>query len=228
MTENNVKPNESGSVSLSFLKRDAAPGTASPWLLVLLHGVGSNEEDLFGLASHVPANFHVVSLRAPNVMGHGSYAWFQFGVSPQGQRVIHQAQEATSRRLLAETLATLSLQLGVPPERVVVGGFSQGGIMSLSLLLTQPQLVHGAMVLHSRLLAEVLPFVGPGAQLQGKQLWVSGGSRDQVLPVAHSRSIREHVQKLPLTLRYTEFPNAHEITQDELTGAMQWLQQVAT
>lgn len=227
MTENNVKFNESGSVPLSFLKRDAAPGAASPWLLVLLHGVGSNEEDLFGLASHVPAHFHVVSLRAPNVVGHGSYAWFQFGVSPQGQRVIHQAQEAASRRLLGETLASLSRQLGVPPERVVVGGFSQGGIMSLSLLLTQPQLVHGAMVLHSRLLDEVLPFVAPGAQLQGKQLWVSGGSRDQVLPIAHSRLIREHAQKLPLTLRYTEFPNAHEITPDELTGAMQWLGQLA-
>lgn len=164
---------------------------------------------------------------APNVMGHGSYAWFQFGVSPQGQRVIHQAQEAASRRLLADTLAGLSRQLGVPPERVIVGGFSQGGIMSLSLLLTQPQLVHGAMVLHSRLLDEVLPFVAPEAQLQGKQLWVSGGTRDQVLPVAHSQSIREQVQKLPITLRYTEFPNAHEITQDELAGAMQWLQQLA-
>lgn len=227
MTQNNVKSYESGGISLSFLKRDAAPGTASPWLLVLLHGVGSNEEDLFGLAAHVPSNFHVVSLRAPNVMGHGSYAWFQFGVSPQGQRVIHQAQEAASRRLLADTLASLSRQLGVSPERVVVGGFSQGGIMSLSLLLTQPELVHGAMVLHSRLLDEVLPFVAPGAQLQGKQLWVSGGSRDQVLPVAHSRSIREHVQELPLTLRYTEFPNAHEITPDELTAAMQWLRQLA-
>lgn len=227
MTENNVKPHEFGSIPLSFLKRDAAPGTASPWLLVLLHGVGSNEEDLFGLASHVPANFHVVSLRAPNVVGHGSYAWFQFGVSPQGQRVIHQAQEAASRRLVAETLAGLSRQLGVPPERVIVGGFSQGGIMSLSLLLTQPQLVHGAMVLHSRLLDEVRPFVAPEAQLQGKQLWVSGGTRDQVLPIAHAQAIRHQVQKLPLTLRYTEFPNAHEITQDELTAAMEWLRQLA-
>ncbi|MDP3798725.1 MAG: alpha/beta fold hydrolase [Polaromonas sp.] len=227
MIENNSKAGASGAVPLSFLKQDAAPGTVNPWLLVLLHGVGSNEEDLFGLASHVPPNFHVLSLRAPNVMGHGSYAWFQFGVSPQGQRVIHQAQEAASRRLVAQTLATLSEQLGVPPERVVIGGFSQGGIMSLSLLLTQPELVHGAMVLHSRLLDEVLPFVAPGAQLQGKQLWVSGGNRDQVLPIVHSRSIREHVQKLPLTLRYTEFPSAHEITPDELTAAMQWLRQLA-
>jgi len=40
--------NQDGHSQLSFLKRDAAPGTAQPWLL--MHGVGSNEQDLFGLA----------------------------------------------------------------------------------------------------------------------------------------------------------------------------------
>jgi phospholipase/carboxylesterase len=192
-----------------------------------MHGVGSNEEDLFGLAPSVPANFHVVSLRAPHVMGQGSYAWFQFGITPQGQRVINKEQEAVSRQLIAETVSALSQQLGVPPERMVLGGFSQGGIMALSLLLTQPQLVHGAMVLHSRLLAEVLPLMAPADQLQGKQLWVSAGTRDQMLPLAHAHAIREQVQQLPIALRYAEFPNAHEITSKELAQAMQWLQQLS-
>lgn len=227
MNENSTKPSIDGRKKLSFLKRDAAPGSVNPWLLVLMHGVGSNEEDLFGLAPSVPANFHVVSLRAPNVMGQGSYAWFQFGITPQGQRVINEAQEAASRQLIAETVSALSQQLGVPPERVVLGGFSQGGIMALSLLLTQPHLMHGAMVLHSRLLAEVLPLMAPADQLQGKQLWVSAGTRDQVLPRAHAHAIREQVQQLPLTLSYAEFPNAHEITPDELAQAMQWLQQLS-
>ncbi len=222
-----LQPNQDGRYQLSFLKRDAAPGTAQPWLLILMHGVGSNEQDLFGLAPHVPANFHVVTLRAPNVMGQGSYAWFQFGVTPQGQRVINKAQEAASRQQVAETVSALSRQLGVPPERVVVGGFSQGGIMALSLLLTQPQIMHGAMVLHSRLLDEVLSLVAPPAELQSRQLWVSAGARDQVLPLAHAHALRDQVQKLPVTLRYAEFPNAHEITPDELAQAMQWLRQLS-
>jgi phospholipase/carboxylesterase len=227
MNENMLQPNTDGRKQLSFLKRDAAPGSVNPWLLILMHGVGSNEEDLFGLAPQVPANFHVISLRAPNVVGQGSYAWFQFGITPQGQRVINKAQEAASRQLIADTVSALSQQLGVPPERVVIGGFSQGGIMALSLLLTQPQLLQGAMVLHSRLLAEVLPLMVPANQLQGKQLWVSAGTRDQVLPLAHSHAIREQVQQLPLALRYAEFPSAHEITPDELAQAMQWLRQLS-
>ncbi|HEY3049912.1 MAG TPA: dienelactone hydrolase family protein [Polaromonas sp.] len=227
MNENMLQPNTDGRKQLSFLKRDAAPGSVNPWLLILMHGVGSNEEDLFGLAPQVPANFHVISLRAPNVVGQGSYAWFQFGITPQGQRVINKAQEAASRQLIADTVSALSQQLGVPPERVVIGGFSQGGIMALSLLLTQPQLLQGAMVLHSRLLAEVRPLMVPANQLQGKQLWVSAGTRDQVLPLAHSHAIREQVQQLPLALRYAEFPSAHEITPDELAQAMQWLRQLS-
>lgn len=227
MSKNSTQPSIDGRKQLSFLKRDAAPGSVNPWLLVLMHGVGSNEEDLFGLAPSVPVNFHVVSLRAPNVVGQGSYAWFQFGITPQGQRVINQEQEAASRQLIAETISALSQQLGVPPERVVVGGFSQGGIMALSLLLTQPQLVHGAVVLHSRLLAEVLPLMAAPGQLQGKQLWVSAGTRDQVLPLAHAHAIRAQVQQLPITLCFAEFANAHEITPDELAQAMQWLQQLS-
>ncbi len=138
--------------------------------------MGSNEEDLFGLASQVPANFHVLSLRAPNVMGQGAYAWFQFGVTPQGLRVINEAQESASRQQVAETVSAMARELGVSPQRVVAGGFSQGGIMSLSLLLSKPQLMHAAMVLHGRLLPEVLPLMAPLAHMQGKQLWVSANT----------------------------------------------------
>ena len=62
---------------LSFLHRPAGP-SAESWLLVLMHGVGSNEQDLFGLAPYVPENFHVLSLRAPYAMGPSAYGWFEF------------------------------------------------------------------------------------------------------------------------------------------------------
>lgn len=209
---------------LTFLHRPAAATLAAPWLLVLMHGVGSNEQDLFGLAPHVPPNFHVLSLRAPYVLGPQSFAWFDFSVTPQGGRLINEAQEKASRTVVADTVNAAARQLGIPPERVVVGGFSQGGIMSLSLLLTQPQRMQAAMVLHSRLLEQVLPLVVPPAALEGKHLWLSHGTRDQVIPLVNAHKTRALVEKLPIVLRYTEFPNAHEITQPELSQAMAWLQ----
>jgi phospholipase/carboxylesterase len=105
----------------------------------------------------------------------------------------------------------------------VVGGFSQGGIMSLSLLLTRPDLLHAAMVMHSRLLTEVLPMAAPPAELAGRRLWVSHGTGDQVIPLANAHDIRDRVTQWPLDLSYAEFPGGHEIRAAELSAAMAWL-----
>ena len=211
---------------LHSLHRPAAAQIAEPWLLVLMHGVGSNEQDLFGLAPYIPETFHVVSLRAPYRMGPNANAWFEFGVNPDGSRTIDEEQEIASRALVVQTVEALTRQLNVPASRVIVGGFSQGGIMSLSVLLTKPELVAGAMALHSRLLPEVLSQIAPASAFAGKQLWVSQGLQDNVIPVANGHFIVKQVEPLGLNLTYREFEGAHEIRPQELTTLVAWLQQL--
>lgn len=208
---------------LNYLYRPAAAGTAQPRLLILMHGVGSQAEDLFGLADWVPPNYHVLSLQAPYALGPDAYAWFVFSVLPDGRRQIDVEQEQVSRRLLAQTVADAGAQLGVPPERIVVGGFSQGGIMSLSLLLTAPELLHGICVWHSRLLPEVLQEQVPGEAMAGRQVWISHGIQDQVIALSSAHAIRDHLQALPVALSYSEYPCEHTIHPQELRASMQWL-----
>ena len=213
---------------LTFLQRPAAATTPRPWLLVLMHGVGSNEQDLFGLAPQIPERFHVLSLRAPFRMGPGSHAWFDFSIEPSGERTINEAQEAQSRTLVAQTVESAAAQLGIPPDRVVVGGFSQGGIMALSLLLSRPELMRAALVWHSRLLAQIVPHIAPADAFHGKHLWLSHGTQDNVIPLAAAQSIRRQVQTLPLRLSYEEFNSAHEIRPAELAHTVTWLQALST
>ena len=212
---------------LKGLYRPAPPSVAQPWLLVLMHGVGSNAEDLFGLAGYVPQQFHVLSLQAPIAMGPQAYGWFMFSVQSDGSRQIDEAQEQASRALLAQTLQAASEQLGIPPERVVVGGFSQGGIMSLSVLLTQPQLLGAVCIWHSRLLPQVVPLQAPLAQWQGRSAWVSHGTQDQVIALDSAHQIRDHLQALGVTLDYREYPCPHTIHAQELQDSMQWLQRLS-
>jgi len=209
---------------LQFLHHPAPSGGPEPWLLVLMHGVGSNEQDLFGLARMMPPQFHVLSLRAPYVLSPGSYAWFEFQVLADGGRRIDEEQERESRFLIGEMVTSASQQLGIPPERVVVGGFSQGGIMSLSLLLTQPEKLRAALVWHSRLLPEVVPHIAPPEAFADKALWVSHGSADNVIPPSAAQATRELVRGLPLALSGSDFPGAHEIRPAELQGTLAWLQ----
>lgn len=212
---------------LYALHRPAQPRTGEqPWLLVLMHGVGSNEQDLMGLAPAVPARFHVLSLRAPFVLGPGAYAWFGFEVLPDGERRIDEAQEAESRRLVADTVQMAAQQLQVPATRVVVGGFSQGGIMSLTQLITQPDSLRGALVLHSRLLKSVEPLADASA-LVGKALWVSHGAQDAVIATASAAHIRERAQAWGLQLAGADYPGGHEIREQELDDAMDWLDSLA-
>lgn len=204
--------------------RPAQAATEQAWLLVLMHGVGSNAQDLFSLESYVPSQFHVLSLQAPYAMGPDAFAWFQFSVNADGSRTIDADQEVRSRALLVQTVEQAAKQLGIPPERVVVGGFSQGGIMSLSLLLTQPKLLHGICVWHSRLLPEVLPLQVAPEELAGRQVWLSHGTQDNVIPLTSAHLSRARLQPLPMTLSYREYPCAHTIHPDELRDSMQWLQ----
>ena len=81
----------------------------------------------------MPPAFHVLSLRAPFTVGQDAYAWFEFTVNRDGSRQIHESQEAESRALVARTVAAAAQQLRIPPEQVMVGGFSQGGAVSLAL-----------------------------------------------------------------------------------------------
>lgn len=213
-------------IPLNHLHRPAKVGEDAAWLLVLMHGVGSNEQDLFGLAPYIPENFHVLSLRAPYRMGPNANAWFEFSVNADGSRTIHEPQESASRVLILQTVDAAARQLGVPAARVIVGGFSQGGIMALSVLLTRPETVAGAMALHSRLLPEILPHIAPAQAFTGKQLWVSQGLQDGVIPPPNGHFIRQQVQDLPLALSYHEFEGAHEIRQAELQALIEWLERL--
>jgi phospholipase/carboxylesterase len=224
----NTKESWMTDLPLMALERAAEPAPGrQPWLLVLMHGVGSNELDLFGLAPYVPPQFHVLSLRAPFAMGPTSHAWFQFTVDADGTRHIHVAQEERSRALVAQTVETASRKLGIAPERVVAGGFSQGGIMALSLLLTRPQSLRAAMVMHGRLLPEALPQQAPATAFEGKSLWISHGVHDNVIPLTSAQALRDHARQLPLQVDYHEFPGVHEIRPAELQAAMGWLERLS-
>ena len=209
---------------LKFLAQGAQPDVREPWLLVLMHGVGSNEQDLFGLARMLPPQFHVLSLRAPYVLSPDSYAWFEFDVLPSGERRIDEEQERESRFLVGEMVASASQQLGVPPERIVVGGFSQGGIMALSLLLTKPESVRAALVWHSRLLPQVVPHIAPPEAWEGRARGVGHASPYNVIPPSAAQATRELARTLPLKLSGTDFPGAHEIRPAELQATLAWLQ----
>lgn len=209
-------------LALTHLVREPLTPAHRPPLLLLLHGVGSNERDLFGLAPALDPRFLVLSLRAPNPLGPQSFAWFQIRPAPEGN-VINPVQAEASRSTLIELIPQAAAAYGADPQQVYLMGFSQGAILSASVALTEPDLVAGAVLMSGRILPEILPLLAPRDALAGLPLLVIHGTEDRVLPIAHGRASREMLAKLPVALTYQEFPMGHEITAESFALLNHWL-----
>ncbi len=115
-------------------------------LLVTMHGVGSNERDLLGLAPALPAAWTMASLRAPMPWGQG-FSWYPLGTP--GSPALEPVDAA-----VAEVLAWVD-SVAADHPRIGLLGFSQGGSMALQLLRARPAAFAFAVSLSG--------FVVPGA-----------------------------------------------------------------
>ncbi|MBF4603521.1 alpha/beta hydrolase [Curtobacterium sp. VKM Ac-2884] len=115
-------------------------------LLVTMHGVGSNERDLLGLAPALPAAWTTASLRAPMPWGQG-FSWYPLGTP--GSPALEPVDAA-----VAEVLAWID-SVAADHPRIGLLGFSQGGSMALQLLRARPAAFAFAVSLSG--------FVVPGA-----------------------------------------------------------------
>ena len=194
----------------------------TPPLLLLLHGVGSNEHDLYGLAPFLDKRFLIISVRAPNTLGAGSYAWFEVDFTPQGP-VINPEQAEASRETLITFLQEAITAYGADSRQVYLMGFSQGAIMSASVALTRPDLVAGAVLMSGRILPEIQPLIASREELAGFPFLVVHGTADMVLPISYGRASRELLSSLPVDLTYREYPMGHEVSQGSLRDVTAWL-----
>jgi phospholipase/carboxylesterase len=212
----------SDSFALTALVRPPLQPSDRPPLLILLHGFGSNERDLFGLADQLDPRLAIVSLRASNVRAPGSYAWFEVQFAPNGP-VINPEQAEASRQQLIAFVGEATQKLHADPAAVYFMGFSQGAIMSASVALTRPDLVAGAVLMSGRILPEIRPLIAPSAALEGLPLLVVHGTADNVLPIHHGRASRALLEALPVALDYREYPIGHEISAQSLADIQAWL-----
>jgi phospholipase/carboxylesterase len=199
-------------------------GQEPPPLLLLLHGLGSNEHDLFSFAPHLDKRLLVVSARAPIPMFPGGHAWFQIDFTPGGLRM-HLDQAERSRLILLAFLDYLLETYEADARRVYLAGFSQGAMMSMNVALTRPEKVAGVLAMSGRLLPEVLPGMAAPEQLQDLPFMVTHGIYDDVLPIENGRATRELLSKLPVALTYKEYPMAHQISPACFADCLEWLDQ---
>lgn len=210
-------------LSLSHLIREPKTSTPNPPLVLLLHGVGSNEHDLFSLAPFLDDRFFVASARAPITLTPRSYAWFHVEFAPNNRFIINPKDAEDSRVLLLKFIDELVEAYQLDAKRVYLMGFSQGAIISQSIALTRPEKIAGVVAMSGRILPEVLPLQAKPEAFDRLPVMVVHGLNDQVLNISHGRNARDIWSKLPVELSYHEYSMGHEVSQQSLSDIAAWL-----
>jgi phospholipase/carboxylesterase len=187
--------------------------------ILALHGRGSNEHDLIGLAPHLPDQLLWISPRAPLALGPDSYEWYRVKVIgiPEPDQVMSALEIIDC--FVAEILSTYPIDL----KKLFLLGFSQGSLLSLCYALSHPSLVAG-VIAQSGYIPNNVDLEINEEEIKGKPFILTHGAQDTLIPIEWARASRDRLQKLGVNLTYYEFQMRHQVSMESLGVISQWLE----
>lgn len=210
-------------LSLVYNYRPAAKNADSAPLVLMIHGYGSHENDLFGMADALPPEMHIVSVRAPRSMGFGGFAWYEINFAESGNKInnIEQAEEA--RDMLRTFVREFRQAFALPQNPLWLFGFSQGTILSYAYALNYPTEVQKVIALSGYVLSDIIPEKYKPAEVQHLDFFVSHGTEDPVLPIQAARQSVEFLERLNVSHQYREYPVGHGVAPENFRDLQQWI-----
>lgn len=210
-------------LSLTHLVRKPKVTSEKAPLAILLHGYGSNEEDLFGFADELPDELFIISLRAPLPLQPYGHAWYAIYWDNSTGKFSDDEQAKRSRDVIAEFRDEAVAAYPVDKDNVTLIGFSQGTILSFAVALSYPEKVKNVIGLSGYVNPAILKEDFESKDLSGLSVYSSHGTSDQVIPVAWARRTKPFLDSLGIENSYSEFPVGHGVAPQNFTELKHWL-----
>ena len=210
-------------MNLHYLIREPKIKQQQNPVLILLHGYGSNEEDLFTFASELPEEYYVISVRAPYNLQPYGHAWYAIHFDADENKFSDDNQARASRDIIAEFIDEITNQYPIDKNQVTLIGFSQGAILSYATALSYPEKVARVVALSGYLNEKILTEDFINKDNKHLQFFVSHGSVDQVIPVEWARKTKPFIENLGLPIEYHEYPVGHGVAPQNFYDFKNWL-----
>jgi phospholipase/carboxylesterase len=192
-------------------------------LLVLLHGYGSNEEDLFSFANELPQDHYVISVRAPYDLQPYGHAWYAIHFDADENKFSDNEQAKESVLLIAEFIDQIAQKYPIDVQNVNLIGFSQGAILSYATALTYPEKIAKVVALSGYFNQDIVPEVIDASAISHLKFFISHGTVDQVIPVDWARKAKPALENLGLNVVYHEYPVGHGVAPQNFFDFKNWL-----
>lgn len=191
--------------------------------IIMLHGYGSDENDLFSFASELPDKYCIISLKAPMAIQPYGNAWYAIYFDAGNEKFSDDEQAIESRDLIVKCIDEIISAYNIDPENVTLLGFSQGTILGLAVALSYPEKVKTVIALSGYINEGILLEDYANNDFRHLNMYSSHGSVDQVIPVEWGRKTKPFLGKLGIDCHYSEFPVGHGVAPQNFYEFKQWL-----
>ncbi|HEU4428794.1 MAG TPA: alpha/beta hydrolase [Myxococcota bacterium] len=201
------------------------PGEGPHPTILLLHGWGANAHDLLGLAPFLHGGEAIVlSPQGPvafeiarGVLGYG---WWPI----TSTREIDPRAFDAARQLLRAFLDEACTRYPVDRRKLVVAGFSQGGVMAYDLALSDPGRFAGLIAMSSWLPEPIDAAIPAQEEHKNFPALVLHGTQDPMIPVERAQESRKRLLARGLSVQYRELEMQHEVSPEALRDVVLWLE----
>ncbi|WP_282122218.1 alpha/beta hydrolase [Algibacter mikhailovii] len=210
------------SLSLQHVIRESNLSKNAP-LLIMMHGYGSDENDLFSFASELPKELFIISVRAPYPMQPYGNAWYAINFDAERGKWNDNVQAIQSRDLISKFIDEAIATYPVDADNVSLLGFSQGSILSYAVALTYPDKIRNVVALSGYIVRDIFPDDIESRDYSNLDFYCSHGSVDQVIPVDWARQTPTFLNSLNIKNQYSEFPVGHGVAPQNFYEFNTWL-----
>lgn len=211
------------SLPLKYVMREPLVKIKRSPVIFMLHGYGSNEEDLFSFAEELPKQYTIISLRAPYALPSFGYAWYAINFDKEQDKWSDNDQAIKSRELVVEFIDRACKLFNLDTKNITLLGFSQGSILSTAVAISYPRKVRNVIALSGYLNTEILKESDGKENYSALRFYVSHGTSDQVIPIEWARKTPEFLKSLGIDCVYEEFPVGHGVAPQNFYSFRNWL-----
>ncbi len=208
--------------NLHYITRPSSLKENAP-LLIMCHGYGSDENDLFSFASELPEELFIISLRAPYTMQPFGNAWYAINFDAVNGKWSDDDQAKQSVDSISEFITYACKTYAVDSNNVTLLGFSQGTILSYAVALTYPEKVKNIVALSGYINEAILPESIKDSDVSHLNFFCSHGTVDQVIPVLWARKTPAFLKNLSINHVYSEYPVGHGVAPQNFYDFKDWL-----
>jgi len=206
---------------LSYKIRRASEGDAPHPCIILLHGYGSNANDLFSFADYLPNHLTIISLEAPLDTPFGGKAWYSIHFDAEQDKWSDLKEAKKSLLDISKQLEYFINQYNLKPKDIGLIGFSQGAILSWSLLLDQPNRFRRAVCMSGYINTQLLE--KPLQEYQNILAYASHGTSDPTVPYDWAVSSINELNKKNPQLTFNSYPDGHNVSPENFRDLLEWL-----